>query len=115
MLEINILQSRDGEVNVTFDSKETIKAPRLKDSLKRFEITNPLITFSNRYTGKYYSDRPEDEIQLDAWTCDTLSVFWKESPEDIGQPKADVMTVLSRMADMYLKEHEELLELRERQ
>ena len=115
MLELNVLQDGDGGINVSFDTKDNVKSPRLRDSLKRFEITNPLVTFSLRHRGKYYEGRSEEEIQTDAWVCDTLSRFWKESEQDMGQPRADVMTVLSRMADAYLQEHEELLELRDRQ
>ena len=114
MLYFDFDQTANGDVNVRVESNQKVKAPRLRDCLKRFEITNPLITFSNRHKGKYYSGCSEDVIQTDAWASDALSVFWKETPEDAGQAKADVVTILSRMADIYLKEHDELLYLRER-
>ncbi len=115
MLYFDFLQKANGDVNVQVESNQNVKSPRLRDCLKRFEIMNPLITFANRYKGKYYSGYSEDEIQTDAWASDALSVFWKETPEDTGQDRADVVTIISRMADSYLREHEELLELRERQ
>ena len=72
-----------------------------------------LVTFSKRYKISYYEKASEDYVQTDAWICDTMGEFWKDSEKDLGQPAKNVFTILARLSNAYLSEHEELLRLRE--
>ena len=129
MLVMDILQDPDGEVAVRFNPENTESVsvlrnslkpefldalrPAFQDSLKGYEIQNPLVTFANRYEGDYYKDLSEDYVQTDAWVCDVLGEFWKESEDSPGHSKQGVLAVLTRLIKAYLREHEELLALRE--
>ncbi len=130
MILMDFYHDQDDNIKVSFspgkDDPLTESAGKLKPEfrnedkqgtgieLKAYEIQNPLVTFSQRYKGDYYKDLSDDYVQTDAWVCDTLGEFWKESDDDPGQWKQSAMTVLARLMEAYLKEHEELLELRER-
>lgn len=127
MVMMDFRYDSDGSVNIRFDPEkgdgvsqivDRIKPEfrnELKDTgsvLRGYEVQNPLVTFANRYKGDYYKDASEERCQTDAWVCDTLGEFWKDSPDDRGQYKQGVMKVLARVMEVYLKEHEELMELR---
>lgn len=129
MVKIDFCYDSDGSVKIRFDHEKgdgVMKMidkirPELKEELKGtgtvlkgFEVQNPLVTFADRYNRDYYKDLSDERCQNDAWICDTLGEFWKDSPDDPGKPKQSVMKVLTRVLEVYLKEHEELLELREK-
>ncbi len=114
MLNVDVFQDPQGYIRAQYnpDNPKDIKA--LRDCLRILEIQNPLCSFVARQEGGFYDNLPEEEIQRDAWVADTLSAFWKNADDDPGQPQMNAFSVLTRMTDTFLAEHEELLELREK-
>ena len=113
MLVLDIYQNAVGDVTVQYNPQQWESIGQLKSILSNYNIENPLVTFSQRHKGEYYNNVSEEYVQADAWVCDTLGKFWKESDKDMGQPSQNALIILQRMTDAYLDEHYELLELRE--
>ena len=113
MLVLDIFQNHKGDIAVQYNPKKPESIGRLREWLGNYMIENPLVTFSKRYKISYYEKASEDYVQTDAWICDTMGEFWKDSEKDLGQPAKNVFTILARLSNAYLSEHEELLRLRE--
>lgn len=114
MLNIDVFQDPQGNIKVQYNPGDSKDIKALRDCLRLLEIQNPLCSFVVRQDGGFYDNLTEDEIQRDAWVADTLSALWKNADDDPGQPQMNAFSVLARMTDAYLVEHEELLELREK-
>ncbi len=113
MLVLDIFQNHKGDIAVQYNPKKLESIGRLREGLGNYMIENPLVTFSKRYKISFYEKASEDYVQTDAWICDTMGEFWKDSEKDLGQPAKNVFTILARLSNAYLSEHRELLQLRE--
>ena len=83
MLVLDIYQNAAGEVTVQYNPLQWESIGQLKSVLSNYVIENPLVTFTNRQKGEYYNNVSEEYLQADAWVCDTLGRFWKNSDQDI--------------------------------
>ena len=114
MLFLDVYQDPQGNIKTQYVPNTPKDIKPLRDCLRLLEVQNPLCLFAYRQENGYYDKLTEDETQRDAWVADTLSAFWKKTDDDPGQPRMNAFSVLTRMTDAYLAEHEELLELREK-
>lgn len=115
MLFIDTYQDPQGNIKIQYVPNTPKDIKPLRDCLRILEIQNPLCLFAYRHENGYYDKLTEDETQQrDAWIADTLSQFWKRTEDDPGQPQMNAFSVLARMTNTYLAEHEELLDLREK-
>ena len=114
MLFLDVYQDPQGNIKTQYVPNTPKDIKPLRDCLRLLEIQNPLCMFAYRHENGYYDKLTEDETQRDAWVADTLSAFWKKTEDDPGQPQMNAFSVLARMTDAYLAEHEELLDFREK-
>jgi hypothetical protein len=107
MLIVDTFKDRQGKIIVQYNPENADKIQNLRAGLHQYSLKNPLVTFSEHCDGVRFKDYDEETTGEMAWIVDTLGQLWKNNPEE------NVFTILSRMTDAYLCEHEELLDLRE--
>ena len=119
MLQIDFFHkgNQDEDVTVQFNPEKIESIPMLRENLKWLNLRNVLVTFANRYKGDFYEDCSEEYIDTDAWASDCLSFLWKDESikDDKGRPYENIMVIMERLTNAYLKEHYELMELRKQQ